>query len=109
MSLFLFQLRNELKKLFARKRTYLGFAAFLLLESVILFMLNRPKPRAEFRRLIEQNGYAFEQYFSGPTLGLQMLMWTTFLIGALYLALVAGDVMAKEVEDGTLRMMLCRP
>jgi len=28
---------------------------------------------------------------------------------ALYLALVAGDVVAKEVEDGTLRMILCRP
>jgi ABC-2 type transport system permease protein len=36
-------------------------------------------------------------------------MWTTFLLGALYLALVAGDVVAKEVEDGTLRMILCRP
>lgn len=96
-------------KLFARKRTYIGFAAFLLLEAVILFMLNRPHPREQFRRLIEQNGYAFEQYFSGLTLGLQMLMWTTFLIGALYLALVSGDVMSKEVEEGTLRMMLCRP
>lgn len=59
--------------------------------------------------MIEQNGYGFDQYFSGATLGLLMLMWTTFLLGALYLALVAGDVVAKEVEDGTLRMILCRP
>ena len=102
MSLFFFQLRNELKKLFARKRTYLGFGAFLLLEIVILFMLNRPKPREGFRHMIEQSGYGFEHYFSGLTLGFQMLTWTTFLIGALYLALVAGDVMSKEVEDGTL-------
>ena len=109
MSLFFFQLRNELQKLFARKRTYIGFGAFALVEGFVLFMLNLPKPKAHFRRLIEENGYGFEQYFSGPTLGLMMLMWTTFLLGALYLALVAGDVLAKESEEGTLRMTLCRP
>ncbi len=31
------------------------------------------------------------------------------MLEALFLALVAGDVVSKEVEDGTLRMMLCRP
>ena len=109
MNLFLMQMRNELHKLFARKRTYLGFAAFVAVEILLLLLLNLPKPKAGFRKLIEQNGYGFDQYFSGATLGLLMLMWTTFLLGALYLALVAGDVVAKEVEDGTLRMILCRP
>ena len=109
MSLFFLQMRNELHKLFARKRTYLGFAAFVAVEILLLLLLNLPKPKAGFRKLIEQNGYGFDQYFSGATLGLLMLMWTTFLLGALYLALVAGDVVAKEVEDGTLRMILCRP
>lgn len=109
MSLFFLQMRNELHKLFARKRTYLGFAAFVAVEILLLLLLNLSKPKAGFRKLIEQNGYGFDQYFSGATLGLLMLMWTTFLLGALYLALVAGDVVAKEVEDGTLRMILCRP
>ncbi len=109
MSLFFLQMSNELHKLFARKRTYLGFAAFVAVEVLLLLLLNLPKPKAGFRKLIEQNGYGFDQYFSGATLGLLMLMWTTFLLGALYLALVAGDVVAKEVEDGTLRMILCRP
>lgn len=109
MSLFFLQMRNELHKLFARKRTYLWFAAFVAVEILLLLLLNLPKPKAGFRKLIEQNGYGFDQYFSGATLGLLMLMWTTFLLGALYLALVAGDVVAKEVEDGTLRMILCRP
>jgi ABC-2 type transport system permease protein len=109
VALFWFQLSNELRKLFARKRTHIGFVAFLLVEMLILFLVNLPKPRAHFRRLIEENGYAFEHYFSGTTIALLMMMWTTFLIGALYLALVAGDVVSKEVEEGTLRMMLCRP
>jgi ABC-2 type transport system permease protein len=109
MSLLLFQFKNELLKLFARKRTYIGFGVFLAVELLILFMLNRPKPQASFRSMIEQSGYGFEEYFSGLTLGFMILMYTILLLGALYLALVAGDVVAKEVEDGTMRMMLCRP
>src|SRR5581483_5290426 len=108
-SLFRLQLGHELRKLFARKRTYIGFGAFVLVEALVLFLVNLPKPRSHFRRLIEQNGYGFDEYFSGLTLALLMVMWTTFLLGALYLALVAGDVVSKEVEEGTLRMILCRP
>ena len=37
MKLFLGQLGAELKKLFARRRTYIGYAAFLILELVVLF------------------------------------------------------------------------
>ena len=59
--------------------------------------------------MIEDSGYGFERYFSGTTLALLIVMWTTFLLGALYLALIAGDVVAKEIEDGTMRMTLCRP
>lgn len=109
MNLFLRQLRGELTKLFARKRTYIGFGAFLAIETLLLFLLQLPKPKLHFRRLLEESGYAFDHYFSGLTLALSILMWTTFLLGALYLALVAGDVVSKEVEDGTMRMTLCRP
>jgi ABC-2 type transport system permease protein len=37
------------------------------------------------------------------------VLGATTLLGGLYVALVAGDIVAKEVEDGTLRMTLCRP
>ncbi len=59
--------------------------------------------------MIESNGFGFEQYFSGLTLGLHDAVWTALLLGGLFLALVAGDVVSKEVEEGTMRMMLCRP
>jgi len=107
--LFLTQLRFELQKMFSRKRTYIGFCAFLLMEVIVLFLLNLPKPKAHMRHLIEQNGYGFDDYYSGVTLAMFILLWTTTLLGSLYLALVAGDLMAKEVEEGTMRMMLCRP
>ena len=107
--LFLTQFRFELLKLFARKRTYIGFGAFLGMEILVLCMANMPGPKAHFRRMIEQNGYGFDEYFSGITLAFQVVTWTTMLLGSLYLALIAGDLMAKEVEDGTMRMLLCRP
>jgi ABC-2 type transport system permease protein len=109
MSLFFLQLRGELWKLFARKRTYLGFAVFFTLEIVILLLFQLPKVQRAWRHLLEDAGYGFEEYFSGLTLAFQVVLWTTSLLGGLYLALVAGDIVAKEVEDGTLRMMLCRP
>lgn len=109
MTLFFVQLQGELRKLFARKRTYLGFGAFLVIELLILGLLQLPKSRRALRHHIEGHGFAFNEYFSGLTLAHQMVAWTIFLLGSLYLALVAGDVIAKEVEEGTLRMILCRP
>jgi ABC-2 type transport system permease protein len=109
MPLFLTQLRFELLKMFSRKRTYIGFGAFLLMEALVLFLFNLPKPKASFRHLIEQNGYGFDVYYSGFTLAMLIVLWTTTLLGSLYLALIAGDLMAKEVEEGTMRMLLCRP
>ena len=103
------QFRYELTKLFARKRTYIAFGAFLVVELAVLALLNFRGVKNGYRHLIEQNGYIFEDYYSGPTLALSMVMGTVLLLGGLYLALVAGDVVSKEVEDGTMRMMLCRP
>jgi ABC-2 type transport system permease protein len=108
-SSFTRQLRGELWKLFARKRTHLGFGVFLTVEIVILILFQLPKVQRSWRALLERAGYGFDEYFSGITLAFQIVVWTTFLLGGLYIALVAGDVVAKEVEDGTLRMTLCRP
>lgn len=106
---FAAQLRGELRKLFGRKRTYIGFGAFLAVEILIVTLLTLPKPKAAIRRLIEGGGYLADEYFGGLTLAVMILTWTTVLIGALYLALVSGDIVSKDVEDGAMRMILCRP
>jgi len=49
--------------------------------------------------VIEDAGY-LRGYLSGLTLAFLVLLWSVFLLGSLYLALVAGDVVGKEVEDG---------
>src|SRR5580658_5329427 len=110
MSLLPTQFRFELLKMFARKRTYIGFGVFLAMEVLTLFMLNLPRPKAHIRHLLDQSGYgAFDFYYSGSTLALMVLHWTAPILGSLYLALVAGDLVAKEIEEGTMRMVLCRP
>jgi ABC-2 type transport system permease protein len=109
MILFFLQLRGELVKLFARKRTYLGFGAFLVVEIIVLILWQLPRGQNMMRHLIERNGGVFQDYFSGLTLATIMVATTLFLLGGLFLGLVGGDFVAKEVEDGTLRMTLSRP
>jgi ABC-2 type transport system permease protein len=109
VSLFLLQLRGELWKLFARKRTYLGFGVFIGVEMLVLLLVQLPFGQRGLRRAIERLGGVFEQYFSGLTLAMIMLAITILLLGGLFLSLVGGDIVAKEVEDGTMRMTLCRP
>lgn len=109
MSLFLSQLVGEMRKLFARKRTFIGFGAFAVFEIVFLLLLRLPWVQRKISISIENAGFDPAFYLSGLTLGFMVVKATVFLLGALFLALVAGDVVSKEVEDGTMRMMLCRP
>jgi ABC-2 type transport system permease protein len=109
MSLLLFQLGLELRKLFARRRSYLGFAGLFAMQCVMLVLVNRGESQADFRRLLQEHGLDFNRYFSGLTLATEIVMWTGFLPCALFLALVSGDVLSNEVEEGTLQMVLCRP
>src|SRR5439155_5134251 len=104
MNLFLPQLRSELLKMFARKRTWIGFGAFVFVEVLVLMLWQLPGGQRWMRHMIERNGGMFEQYFSGLTLAVIMVAMTVILLGGLYLSLVGGDVVAKEVEDGTMRM-----
>lgn len=103
------QLQHELLKLFARKRTHIGFGAFVALQVLILALLQLPRAKQAFDKLLLSNGYVPEDYYGGLTLAMVIIEFTIFLMGALYLALVGGDMVAKEIEDGTLRMVLARP
>ena len=109
MMLILSQWRAEWLKLLGRKRTYIGFGAFIALELVILIVFQRQGPEGFYRRLIARQGGLFENYFSGLTLGFIVLAFSAALLGSIYLALVSGDIVAKESEDGNLRLLLARP
>ncbi len=107
--MFYHHLRNELWKLFGKKRTYIGFGAFLLAQNAMLLLFRFTHWRNQVERLLAGNGYLAQEYISALTVALVMLVPQILLLLPLYAALVGGDLVAKEAEDGTLRMILSRP
>jgi ABC-2 type transport system permease protein len=107
--MFYAHLRNELWKLFGKKRTYIGFGAFLLAQNAMLLAFRFTHWRRDVERMLDGNGYLAAEYISSLTVAVVMLIPQIILLMPLYAALVGGDLVAKEAEDGTLRMILCRP
>jgi len=135
---FFRQLRFELEKMFGRKRTHVGFLMFVLLEFVFALIYKRSsveeQVRESFKRKIERSegggevlkklpdfirkplealrdariAETIEQFYSALTFSHIIMGVSIVLMGGLFLALVAGDILSKEDEDGTLRMVLSR-
>jgi ABC-2 type transport system permease protein len=103
------QLRGELWKLFGKKRTYIGFTIILLTQLVVTVVFKYTRASANMMRTLESNGYLAEQFLSGLTVATVMLFPIAYVLLPLYVALIGGDMVAKEAEDGTLRMILSRP
>ena len=107
--IFLQQLKGELRKLFARPRTWMGYGAFLVMEAVILGVYKLEASQRQLRGFVEQNGLEFGTYYSSLTITFTIMLLSMFLLGSIFFALVAGDIVAKENEDGNLRMVFARP
>lgn len=107
--MFYHHLKNELWKLFGKKRTYIGFGAFLLAQNAMLLAFRFTRWREDMEKLLAGNGYLAQEYVSALTVAVLMLIPQVLLLMPLYAALVGGDLVAKEAEDGTLRMILSRP
>ena len=107
--MFIAQLKNELWKLFGKKRTYIGFGAFLLAQTAMLLAFRFTRWQSDFERMLSSNGYLATEFISALTVSAVMLMPQIILLMPLYASLVGGDLVAKECEDGTLRMILSRP
>ena len=107
--MFYHHLRNELWKLFGKKRTYIGFGAFILAQNAMLLTFRFTHWQSNMERHLAGNGYLAQEYVSALTVAVVMLIPQIVLLMPLYAALVGGDLVAKEAEDGTLRMILARP
>lgn len=107
--MFLGQLHSELWKLFGKKRTYIGFGAFLLAQNAMLIAFRFTNWQKGAERMLAGNGYLASEYISALTVSVIMLIPQILLLMPLYATLVGGDLVAKEAEDGTLRMILARP
>ncbi len=109
MTMFWLHLRNELWKLFGKKRTYIGFGVFLLAQNLMLLAFRFSNWQKGTAKLLESNGYIGAEFISALTVALLMLLPQILLLMPLYVMLVGGDLVAKEAEDGALRMILSRP
>ncbi len=107
--IFFEQLRGELRKLFARPRTWMGYGAFFLMEALILIVYKLPRSQRHMKDLVERNGLEFGTYYSSLTITFTIMLLSMFILGSIYFALVAGDIVAKENEDGNLRLIFARP
>ena len=104
--MFFAQLKNELWKLFGKKRTYIGFGAFVVVQTAMMLMFKYTHWQGVYERWLSGNGYLASEYISALTVALQMIVPQILLLLPLYVTLVGGDLVAKEAEDGTLRMIL---
>jgi ABC-2 type transport system permease protein len=107
--MFYLQLRNELWKLFGKKRTYIGFIMLLLAQNIFNLTFKFTGAFKVYERMLEGNGYPTAPFLSALSIYSIMLIPMAALLLPLYVALVGGDLVAKEAEDGTLRMILSRP
>jgi len=103
------QLRNELWKLFGKKRTYIGFGMLLLAQVLVVVVFRFSQASRAMVRALESGGYAADEYVSGLSIASVMLFPIAYILLPLYVSLVGGDLVAKEAEDGTLRLILARP
>jgi ABC-2 type transport system permease protein len=94
--------RWELRKLRVQKRTYLGLGAAALVP--ILFAL------AVSLRNGQPNDVAFGRYIhqTGLAIPLVILLFGSIWMFPLITALVAGDIVASEDHNGTLKTILTR-
>ena len=109
MSAFRRQLRWELRKLWRRPRTYAGFVATFLFELTLMLFWRLPAVREGYGRELFHLDVDVDRALTGLTTAVHVTAECMALIGALFLGLVASDMLAREVEDGTLRMALARP
>src|SRR5580693_5874432 len=108
--MWMYQLKNELWKLFGKKRTYIGFAMLSLAQLLIVSLLRYSPPSHRWlERTMERSGFPVDQYLSMLTVATILAIILAYTLLPLYVALIGGDIVSKEAEDGTLRMILSRP
>jgi ABC-2 type transport system permease protein len=96
--------RWELRKLVSQKRTYLGFALAVALP-VIFVVVQNLHERHEHSG---ENIFASQISQSGLATPVLMLLFLSVFMLPLIASLVAGDVVANEDGNGTLKTILTR-
>ena len=93
--MFFYQLKNELWKLFGKKRTYIGFSMLMLAQLLIILLLRfYPPAHRGLARSIEASGFMGEQYISMLTVATIMAFVLAYTLLPLYVALVFASLVS---------------
>jgi ABC-2 type transport system permease protein len=98
--------RWELRKLVSQKRTYLGFALAVILPLIFVIVQNVRQPHDHGRGA--DSIFAAQITQSGLATPVLMLLFLSVFMLPLITALVAGDIVANEDSNGTLKTILTR-
>jgi ABC-2 type transport system permease protein len=96
--------RWELRKLISQKRTYLGLALAVILPLIFVLVQNLHNHQGHERG----NIFASHITQSGLATPVLMLLFLSLFMLPLIAALVAGDIVAAEDGNGTLKTILTR-
>jgi ABC-2 type transport system permease protein len=96
-------LRWELRKLISQKRTYLGLALVVILPLIFVVVQNLHQRHGR-----ADNIFASQITQSGLATPVLMLLFLSVFMLPVAAALVAGDVVANEDSNGTLKTILTR-
>jgi ABC-2 type transport system permease protein len=102
MPTFVTAYRWELRKLWSQKRTYLGLGAAVAVPLIFVTALSLQSG--------SPNDVAFGKYVreSGLAIPLVLLLFASVWLFPLVTALVAGDIIASEHHNGTLKTIFTR-
>ncbi|NLB94556.1 MAG: ABC transporter permease subunit [Armatimonadetes bacterium] len=102
-------LRVEILKLSRRPRTYLGYAGILLLLVPMLLGLLYGQPDRHLRHEIGPEFHVVGTFVNALFMARRMMEPCLWFFLPLFIAMVAGDLVAGEAAEGTLRALLVRP
>lgn len=101
--------RVEIIKLARRPRTYLGYLGILLLLVPMILGLHYGHPDRHLRHQIGGEFEVVGSFINALFMARRMMEPCLWLFLPLFIALVAGDLVAGEASEGTLRALLVRP
>ncbi len=101
----------EIMKVCRRPRTYLGYAGVLLLLVPFILMLRHVHPEDFIRHQVGSGFEVVGTFFNALFLARFMMQIPPILMFfiPLFVCAVAGDLVAGEAAEGTLRTLLVRP
>lgn len=109
MSTLRTQLAWEARALSASRTPWVGVVCVAAFEFLFVGLTTLDRVRPALIEWVASQGYVFDDVFSGLTLAQHLVGFAVAGPGAVCIALVAGQSIAGEWEQGTLRGLLCRP